>query len=45
MLELPEVLARTAELRKNLVGKTVDKVLPPSNSVGITGSRNPIMQR
>lgn len=32
MLELPEVLARTAELRKNLVGKTVDKVLPPSKA-------------
>lgn len=32
MLELPEVLARTAELRESVVGKTVDKVLPPSKS-------------
>lgn len=32
MLELPEVLARTAELRENVIGKTVDKVLPPSKA-------------
>lgn len=32
MLELPEVLARAAELRENVVGKTVDKVLPPSKA-------------
>lgn len=32
MLELPEVLARAAELRETVVGKTVDKVLPPSKA-------------
>ena len=32
MLELPEVLARAAELRGTVVGKTVDKVLPPSKA-------------
>lgn len=32
MLELPEVLARAAELRENVVEKTVDKVLPPSKA-------------
>lgn len=30
MLELPEVLSRAGELRGNIVGKTIERVLPPS---------------
>lgn len=30
MLELPEVLTVSAQLQKNIVGKRIDKVLPPS---------------